>query len=68
HLQEHQTLALLDSAPAASQQLVPRSIRSTSVAVAVAGFGLLIHRSALAARQLPPPAAWQDMGLPSYQG
>lgn len=68
HLQEHQKLALLDSAPAASQKLVPRSIRSTSVAVAVSGFGLLINRSALAARHLPPPADWQDMGLPSYQG
>lgn len=68
HLQEHQKLALLDSAPAASQKLVPRSIRSTSVAVAVSGFGLLINRSALAARHLPPPADWQDMVLPSYQG
>lgn len=68
HLQEHQKLALLDSAPAASQKLVPRSIRSTSVAVAVSGFGLLINRSALAARHLPPPADWQDMGLPSYRG
>lgn len=29
HLQEHQKLALFDSAPAASQKLVPRSIRST---------------------------------------
>ncbi|MGK7322518.1 ABC transporter substrate-binding protein, partial [Salmonella enterica] len=48
HLQEHQKLALLDRAPAASQKLVPRSIRSTSVAVAVSGFGLLINRSALA--------------------
>ncbi|MBE8398512.1 phosphoglycerate transport regulator PgtC, partial [Leptospira borgpetersenii serovar Hardjo-bovis] len=67
HLQEHQKLALLDSAPAASQKLVPRSIRSTSVAVAVSGFGLLINRSALAARPLPPPADWQDMGMHRYQ-
>lgn len=29
HLQEHQKLALFDSAPASSQKLVPRSIRST---------------------------------------
>lgn len=61
HLQEHQKLALLDSAPAASQKLVPRSIRSTSVAVAVSGFGLLINRSALAARifrRLPTGRIW----------
>lgn len=60
HLQEHQKLALLDSAPAASQKLVPRSIRSTSVAVAVSGFGLLINRSAL--RCAPSSAACRLAG------
>lgn len=35
HLQEHQKLAPFSGAPAASQHLVPESIRSTSVAVAI---------------------------------
>lgn len=58
HLQEHQKLAPFDNALPESQRLVPDSIRSTSVAVAISGFGLLINRSALAARHLPPPADW----------
>ena len=53
HLQEHQKLAPFSGAPAASQRLVPESIRATSVAVAMSGFGLLINRSALATRHLP---------------
>ncbi len=62
HLQEHKA-GVLDSAPAASQKLVPRYPRiSTSVAVAVSGFGLLINRSALSLRiifrRLPTGRIW----------
>ncbi|NRF75794.1 phosphoglycerate transport regulator PgtC, partial [Citrobacter braakii] len=67
HLQEHQKLAPFDNALPESQRLVPDSIRSTSVAVAISGFGLLINRSALAARHLPPPADWGDLTQPKYQ-
>lgn len=58
HLQEHQKLASFENALPESQRLVPDSIRSTSVAVAISGFGLLINRSALVARHLSPPADW----------
>lgn len=68
HLQEHQKLAPFSGAPAASQRLVPESIRATSVAVAMSGFGLLINRSALATRHLPAPADWDDLTDPRYQG
>lgn len=68
HLQEHQKLAPFSGAPSASQRLVPESIRSTSVAVAISGFGLLINRSALMARHLPAPADWDDLADPRYQG
>lgn len=68
HLQEHQKLASFDGAPLASQRLVPESIRTTSVAVAISGFGLLINRSALAARHLPAPTDWRDLIEPHYQG
>jgi len=68
HLQEHQKLAAFDDAPPISQHLVPESIRSTSVAVAISGFGLLINRPALAARHLPAPGNWEDLTDPRYQG
>lgn len=68
HLQEHQKLAPLEEVPQNSLRLVPESIRSTSVAVAISGFGLLINRSALAARHLPAPADWDDLMHPRYQG
>lgn len=68
HLQEHQKLAPFDGAPLASQRLVPASIRGTSVAVALSGFGLLINRSALAMRHLPAPADWEDLTRQYYQG
>lgn len=68
HLQEHQKLSPFDGAPDASQRLVPQSIRSTSVAVAISGFGLLINRPALAARHLPMPRDWDDLTDPRYQG
>ncbi|ATF52030.1 ABC transporter substrate-binding protein [Citrobacter werkmanii] len=68
HLQEHQKLAPFDNALPESQRLVPESIRSTSVAVAISGFGLLINRSALAARHLPAPTDWGDLTHPRYQG
>lgn len=68
HLQEHQKLAPLEDIPQNTQRLVPESIRSTSVAVAISGFGLLINRSALAARHLPAPADWDDLMHPRYQG
>lgn len=67
HLQEHQKLAPFDNALPESQRLVPESIRSTSVAVAISGFGLLINRSALTARHLPPPTDWGDLTHPKYQ-
>lgn len=67
HLQEHQKLAPFDNALPESQRLVPESIRSTSVAVALSGFGLLINRSALTARHLPPPTDWGDLTHPKYQ-
>ena len=67
HLQEHQKLAPFDNVLPESQRLVPDSIRSTSVAVAISGFGLLINRSALAARHLSPPADWGDLTHPKYQ-
>ena len=68
HLQEHQKLAPFSGAPAVSQHLVPESIRSTSVAVAISGFGLLMNRSALMTRHLPVPADWDDRTDPRYQG
>lgn len=68
HLQEHQKLAAFEGAPAASQRLAPESIRSTSVVVALSGFGLLINRQALAARHLPAPDDWDDLTHPRYQG
>ncbi|WP_131026414.1 ABC transporter substrate-binding protein, partial [Klebsiella variicola] len=68
HLQEHKKLAPFSGAPAVSQQLVPESIRSTSVAVAISGFGLLINRPALMTRHLPAPADWDDLTDPRYQG
>jgi phosphoglycerate transport regulatory protein PgtC len=67
HLQEHQKLAPFSGAPAASQHLVPESIRSTSVAVAI-WFGLLMNHSALMTRHLPAPADWDDLTDPRYQG
>ncbi|HGN9371823.1 TPA: phosphoglycerate transport regulator PgtC [Citrobacter pasteurii] len=67
HLQEHQKLAPFDNALPESQRLVPESIRSTSVAVAISGFGLLINRSALTARHLPAPTDWGDLTHPKYQ-
>ncbi len=67
HLQEHQKLAPFDDAPTESQNLVPESIRSTSVAVAISGFGLLINRQALSVKHLPAPADWDDLALPIYQ-
>ncbi|MGY9368519.1 phosphoglycerate transport regulator PgtC [Citrobacter pasteurii] len=67
HLQEHQKLAPFDNALPESQRLVPESIRSTSVAVAISGFGLLINRSSLTARHLPPPTDWGDLTHPKYQ-
>ena len=67
HLQEHQKLAPFDNALPESQRLVPESIWSTSVAVAISGFGLLINRSALTARHLPPPTDWGDLTHPKYQ-
>ncbi|EPK3322954.1 phosphoglycerate transport regulator PgtC, partial [Citrobacter koseri] len=68
HLQEHQKLAPFNGAPSVSQHLVPESIRSTSVAVAISGFGLLINHSALTARHLPSPTDWDDLTDPRYQG
>lgn len=68
HLQEHQKLAPFEGAPQDNQRLVPESIRATSVAVAISGFGLLINHSALAARQLSPPDNWEALGHPGYQG
>ncbi len=68
HLQEHQKLAPFSGAPAVSQHLVPESIRSTSVAVAISGFGLLMNRLALMTRHLPAPADWDDLTDPRYQG
>lgn len=59
HLQEHQKLALLDSAPAASQKLVPRSIRSTSVAVAVSVWAI---DQSFSARCAPSSAACRLAG------
>lgn len=67
HLQEHQKLAPFDNVLPESQRLVPDSIRSTSVAVAISGFGLLINRSALATRHLSPPTDWEDLTQPKYQ-
>ncbi|QHM77425.1 Phosphoglycerate transport regulatory protein PgtC [Mixta theicola] len=68
HLQEHRKLALFDGIAPASQRLVPESIRSTAVAVAISGFGLLVNRPALAARNLPAPGDWDDLTAARYQG
>ena len=68
HLQEHQRLAAYPDAPAQSQQLVPESIRSTAVAVAISGFGLLINQRNLSERHLPLPASWDDLMQARYQG
>jgi phosphoglycerate transport regulatory protein PgtC len=68
HLQQHQRLANYEGAPEQSQQLVPDSIRSTAVAVAISGFGLLINRPNLEEKQLPLPADWDDLTQARYQG
>ncbi|EHL5995773.1 phosphoglycerate transport regulator PgtC [Escherichia coli] len=67
HLQEHHKLAPFNDAPTADQNLVPESIRGTSVAVAISGFGLLINRTALSVKHLPAPGDWDDLTLPIYQ-
>ncbi len=67
HLQERQKLAPFDNALPESQRLVPDSIRGTSLAVTMSGFGLLLNRSALAVRHLSPPANWGDLTQPEYQ-
>lgn len=68
HLQDRQKLAPFDDAPVHSQRLVPESIRSTAVAVALSGFGLLINRTVLDARHIPLPIDWSDLSQPGYQG
>ena len=47
---------------------MPESIRSTSVAVAISGFGLLMNRSALMTRHLPAPVDWDDLTDPVIRG
>ncbi len=53
--------------PQKAKTPVPESIRATSVAVAISGFGLLINRPALSVKHLPAPADWDDLALPIYQ-
>ncbi|WHQ23109.2 ABC transporter substrate-binding protein [Edwardsiella anguillarum] len=67
HLQDHHRLAPIDAQPAELQRQIPESIRATSVAVALSGFGLLINRSNLAAQHLPPPKDWEDLTQPQYR-
>lgn len=67
HLQQHQRLMPYTGAPAASQQWVPLSIRTTSVAVAISGFGMLINRSRMQELHLPLPTDWDSLAQPAYQ-
>ncbi|OON42202.1 ABC transporter substrate-binding protein [Izhakiella australiensis] len=68
HLQQHQRLADWPDAPPQSQRLVPESIRSTAVAVAISSFGLLINQRNLNDRHLALPASWDDLMQARYQG
>ncbi|WP_438333772.1 ABC transporter substrate-binding protein [Edwardsiella tarda] len=67
HLQAHHRLAPIDYLPAEIQRQVPASIRASSAAVAISGFGLLINRSNLAAQHLPLPKDWSDLTQPQYR-
>ena len=49
-----------------SRKLVPDSIRSTTVAVAVSGYGILINVAHLEDKNEPVPTSWKELDLPLY--
>jgi len=51
-----------------SRKLVPDSIRSTTVAVAVSGYGILINVAHLEDKNEPVPTSWKELSRSRYQG
>ncbi|MEC9494642.1 MULTISPECIES: ABC transporter substrate-binding protein [Escherichia] len=51
-----------------SRKLVPESIRSTTVAVAISGYGILINVAHLEDKKEPVPTSWQELSKSRYQG
>ena len=51
-----------------SRKLVPASIRSTTVAVAVSGYGILINVAHLEDKNEPVPTSWKELSRSRYQG
>lgn len=51
-----------------SRKLVPESIRSTTVAVAVSGYGILINVAHLEDKNEPVPTSWKELSRSRYQG
>ncbi|SFC65010.1 ABC transporter substrate-binding protein [Pragia fontium] len=67
-LQDGGKLSLFENKIEDSRRLVPESIRSTTVAVAISGYGILVNRTRLQEKGLPTPKTWEDLGDARYQG
>ncbi|CFQ40169.1 extracellular solute-binding protein [Yersinia frederiksenii] len=69
HLQDHQQLNPLPPLPRQNQQqLVPESIRNSTVAVAISGYGILANSARLKEKHLPTPTTWEGLKDARYQG
>ncbi|MDA8477842.1 ABC transporter substrate-binding protein [Citrobacter sp. Awk 4] len=51
-----------------SRKLVPESIRATTAAVAISGYGILMNVSRLEERNEPIPTTWAALSQSRYQG
>ncbi|GKX51445.1 ABC transporter substrate-binding protein [Budvicia aquatica] len=67
-LQDSQKLSYFENKVESSRCLVPESIRATTVAVAISGYGILVNNTRLQEKGLPPPKTWEDLGDARYQG
>ncbi|ARZ02008.1 ABC transporter substrate-binding protein [Yersinia ruckeri] len=68
HLQDHQRLAMLPPLTMHSQQRVPESLRSSTAAVAISGYGILANSARLKEKHLPTPVTWDGLKDARYQG
>lgn len=68
HLQDHQRLATLPTLAVHNQQRVPESIRSSTAAVAISGYGILANSARLKEKHLPTPVTWDGLKDARYQG
>ncbi|CNE64973.1 ABC transporter substrate-binding protein [Yersinia nurmii] len=68
HLQDHQRLATLPALAIHNQQRVPESIRNSTAAVAISGYGILANSARLKEKHLPTPVTWDGLKDARYQG